>query len=64
MDDLLSPSAKDFHRALLDLVREGRVFAVNEIRDGSLCFIHAKYATDEHREFTRTWLQNPYFQIH
>lgn len=50
--------------ALLELVQEGTVFATPERTRGRVTFVAAQYATADDREFTKRWLENPYFGTH
>lgn len=50
--------------ALLELVEEGTVFATQERTRGRVTFVAAQYATDEDKEFTKGWLEHPYFGTH
>lgn len=64
-----NPSIEEVRAELLELVREGRVFASQRPcaqgcgRKHAVTFVADIYATDEDREFTKGWLEEPYFEL-
>jgi DNA-binding GntR family transcriptional regulator len=57
-------SETEVRDAILLLVKEGLVCAIRKPGERHVAFIADEYATDEDREYTKGWLENPYFSIH
>ena len=54
---------EEFHQEILELVQEGAVFATTRLNKERRVFVAGIYATDEDKEFTRAWLENPHFGL-
>ncbi len=48
---------------LLELAQEGRVCATSRIVEGRRIFVAAIHATEEDKEFTKVWLEDPSFGL-